>query len=1180
MPTRLQWIDADTSVHHHPTNRSSMRANFWTNRVVRAVWCFAFYLGPFASAQRDLTEIPEPDPAAEMEAMRLDESAAVNLFAADPAIRKPIQMNFDCTGALWVASSSVYPQIKPGEVADDKIIVLRDTDHDGVHDRQTVFADGLLIPTGVIPDGPDAAYVAESTQLLYLRDTDGDGRADSRRVVFSGFGTEDTHHLLHTLRWGPDGCLYFNQSIYIHSHIDTVYGTKHLDGGGIWRFRPSTGRLEVFCKGFVNPWGHVFDHYGESFVTDGAYFEGINYVFPDSVFVTSPGAERWLKGLNPGSPKHCGLEILSGTHIPEAWSGDLITNDFRSHRVCRFTIRPAGSSYQSRQQPEIITTPHVAFRPIDVRMGPDGAIYVADWYNPIIQHGEVDFRDERRDREHGRIWRVSFPGRALDPWPDFQSASVEQLVDLLEDPSLAVRQFARQQLWDRSESNAGQVQASLNRWSELATDDQAASRALELLWMDEVLGNVSPEHLAMIDPDIGSPATRTQMRSAWRNRVNRPPDDQVSADAIDRIAGWSDHPDPRVRLEAVIINGQLDGQESAANHLIDSISHQRDDCLDFAIWQAIRQQSDDLADLSLRDEIDWTGREDSLAYVVSAIGTSDIAEIAIRQLRRGSGAREADNVLVSAIAETGDADQLGRLLERILSRPRDETFAEAIAPLLARTRRDGIIPKAAGDRLSEAVGRPSRLKDHPRWGAAIATAAEQWNAEALGQDFAGVLDDVGPALQSKLIAALGSFDTPLAKNVISELVQSADPAVRVAAIRAMSATRPANAANRIVGLLSDPETSDAAIEMFVDTFGRAGSAHHLAKAVKDRDIPSDVARVLLRRTKASGGNENLQSAIRESGRLDDVSWKLTPEFSERVLTAARQHGSAASGEDIYRRAALQCVDCHAIGTAGGVVGPNLISLGGSSQPDYILQSLIEPNAKLKEGYSTLSVLTDEGELINGIPAGKSEDFLTLRLADGKEKRVAIESIEAQKPGKSLMPAGILDELTESELVDLVAFLSALGRTADYTVSTELIVRSVQTLVFSSEANRRLNRTSTDTVASGDSAMTWRLLTSRVDGTFSIDEMDVFQQHKTTPPTSFIRFMVTSTADGPAGIEFPGDGIECWLDGKPTPSWELKDRLLEQGTHTIVLSIDRTVCQNPFSIRLGTSLAPVAPTLSP
>src|SRR5438874_10562350 len=221
-----------------------------------------------AVAQRD-AKIPDPDPEIERKSFIVAPGFEVNLYAADPLLAKPIQMNFDPQGRLWVASSEVYPQIKPGEKANDKIIILEDTTGTGRADKTTVFADGLLIPTGVEP-GDGGAYVANSTDLLHLADTDGDGKADRRRVVLSGFGTEDTHHILHTLRWGPDGMLYFNQSIYIHSHVETPYGVRRLPGGGIWQFRPQTRELAVYVRGFWNSWGHQFDRWGQSFITDGA----------------------------------------------------------------------------------------------------------------------------------------------------------------------------------------------------------------------------------------------------------------------------------------------------------------------------------------------------------------------------------------------------------------------------------------------------------------------------------------------------------------------------------------------------------------------------------------------------------------------------------------------------------------------------------------------------------------------------------------------------------------------------------------------------------------------------------------------------------------------------------------------------------------------------------------------
>ena len=222
--------------------------------VMKLVQAIAIVLALFSTsnAQRNLTEIPDSNPDIELQTFILPEGFTANLYASDPQLAKPIQMNFDAKGQLWVASSEVYPHIKPGQPATDKIIVLKDTTGDGKADHSRVFVDNLLIPTGVVP-GDGGVYVANSTDLIHYRDTNDDGKSDTQRVILSGFGTEDTHHLLHTLRWGPDGALYMNQSIYIHSHVETPSGVKRLLGGGIWRFRPETMELEIFCRGFVNP---------------------------------------------------------------------------------------------------------------------------------------------------------------------------------------------------------------------------------------------------------------------------------------------------------------------------------------------------------------------------------------------------------------------------------------------------------------------------------------------------------------------------------------------------------------------------------------------------------------------------------------------------------------------------------------------------------------------------------------------------------------------------------------------------------------------------------------------------------------------------------------------------------------------------------------------------------------
>src|SRR5262245_44393407 len=237
--------------------------------------------------QRD-AKVPDPDPEVERKSFKVADGFEVTLFAADPLLTKPLQMNFDSAGRLWLVSSETYPQIKPGQKANDKVLVLEDTKGVGKADKVEVFADGLLIPTGLEP-GDGGVYVANSTDLIHLSRTKKDGKADKKRVVLSGFGTEDTHHMLHTLRWGHDGNLYMNQSVYIHSSIETPHGPRRLNGGGIWKFRPDKLELEVFARGMVNSWGHHFDRWGQSFATDGAGSQGIHPIIPGGAYFWAAG---------------------------------------------------------------------------------------------------------------------------------------------------------------------------------------------------------------------------------------------------------------------------------------------------------------------------------------------------------------------------------------------------------------------------------------------------------------------------------------------------------------------------------------------------------------------------------------------------------------------------------------------------------------------------------------------------------------------------------------------------------------------------------------------------------------------------------------------------------------------------------------------------------------------------
>ncbi|MFP6677878.1 MAG: PVC-type heme-binding CxxCH protein, partial [Pirellulaceae bacterium] len=587
----------------------------------------------------------------------------VNLYASDPKIAKPIQMNFDADGRLWLATSEVYPHIKPGQQADDKILILDDTDRDGVADKTTVFADGLLIPTGVLP-GDKGAYVVNSTELLHFRDTDGDGKADRSTVVLSGFGSEDTHHLLHTLRWGPDGALYMNQSIYIHSHLETPYGVRRLNGGGIWRFRPDTLELDIVCEGFVNPWGNHFDDWGQQFATDGAYGEGINYVFPGAIYVTAPNAKRRLLGLNPGSPKHCGLEIVGGSHLPDSWQGNMITNDFRAHRVCRFVVSEDGSGYASRQEVEVIKSSHGSFRPIDVKLGPDGAIYIADWYNPIIQHGEVDFRDSRRDHVHGRIWRVSAKNRPPVARTLITGQPIEKLLDLLRSPEPWQRQFAKLELKQREPV---QVVAALGQWLEqLDRDDpQYGHNRLEALWLYEC---VNQTNLPLLRQLLGSADHRVRaaaMKIAGDWHLSFP----------DRLEWYQravrdEH--PRVRLEAVRNLAREDTVEAAvwAHRILDA---PMDRFLDFALWRTARDlQSSWLSALQSGQPTFQDSAH--LIFALKAVESPNVVPPLLKLLSETEDVKSRGE-MVGIVANLASVEQMTALLDWLAGVSADERAA-------------------------------------------------------------------------------------------------------------------------------------------------------------------------------------------------------------------------------------------------------------------------------------------------------------------------------------------------------------------------------------------------------------------------------------------------------------------------------------------------------------------------
>lgn len=1128
-----------------------------------------------AVAQRNLTEIPDPDPEIERKSFIVADGWEVNLYAADPQIAKPIQMNFDPAGRLWIASSEIYPHIKPGEKANDRILVVEDKDHDGIADRTTVFADGLLIPTGVLP-GDGGVYAANSTELLHFSDTDGDGKADRERVVLSGFGTEDTHHILHTLRWGPDGMLYMNQSIYIHSHIETPHGPRRLNAGGIWQFRPETMELDVFARGWVNTWGHQFDRFGQSFVTDGAGGEGINYAIPGAAYPTAQGIPRIFHGLNPGSPKYCGLAIVSGQKLPDDWQGNLITNDFRGHRVCRFQLSDDGAGYASRELGELIKTPHVAFRPIDVAMGPDGSIYIADWYNPIIQHGEVDFRDPRRDHTHGRIWRVTYTGagigdgqtsdvsasdRRKNEIPNLVEASIPDLLEHLKSPEGWTREQTRRVLKERG---SDEVLKPLERWTESLSNDR---HRLEALWLHQALRTPNGSLLRTLITEAGTPEVR-----AAAVRVAQHWQKDLPADEVLQLVGRSVlDPHPRVRLEAVRVLGNM-GSVDAVVHAMRAVDLPTDRFLDYALWLTAWETRNTWLPLVEAGKLKFNSPAQTTFALMAADAASAVPQL-IRILKSDELSGQRWNEAVNLVVARGNAQQLKSLLDAAADESDVAQRHALLRALVAVSQQRKLIP--AGE--LESVDRLLSDDQPVSIRAAAAEAVGVWNIERHGATLQWLAKSEATPLPLRTAAIGGlaslknSAGAALLKGFVSATSEPYE--VREAAVLGIAGRDPDEGARLAVQLLNTTRGSNPTRLIQTLVQNPKGPAALIA-ALEGKTLPEDAAKLALRAIDSSGRKlDALKLAVSGAGSITSGARKLSADEMAAFVTDVRTKGDPTRGETVYRRASLSCMKCHAIGGAGGKVGPDMGSIGGSAQVDYLIESLLDPNAKVKEGFHTIIVITDSGKTYSGIKLRQTDTQLVLRDAEGKESAIALDSIEEQVNGTSLMPAGLSDKLTHQELVDLVRFLSELGKVGGLQVSRDRIVRNWQVLLPSKDVTYRLRRTRLASVTEEDPAFNWQPAYSRVNGELPLhDQPKVIYRgpfQKSPSGLTFLRFSLDVGTAGKVELALNSiDGTTVWLDGVELASAVSTELNLTAGRHRVTLMVSDTERTEPIRVQIN------------
>jgi glucose/arabinose dehydrogenase len=516
--------------------------------------------------------------------MKAGPNMKVGLFASEeqfPELVEPVQMAFDTKGRLWVAAWATYPHFQPKQPMNDKLLILEDTNGDGKADVCKTFAGDIHNPTGFeFYNG--GVIVASGPEVLFLKDTDGDDKYDVRERIIHGIDTADTHHTANSFTFDPGGGLYFQEGTFHRSQIESPYGPPvRLADAGVFRFEPKTQKIDVYVSfGFANPHGHVFDRWGQDFVTDGTGAETFwASTFSGRVFFPNKHGKP-PKPYEQRTRPCSATEILSSRHFPDDMQGNLLVlNVIGFQGILQYKFADKDAGFAATEIEPIVQSDDPNFRPADIEVAPDGSIYFTDWHNPIIGHMQHNLRDPNRDRAHGRVYRVTYEGRDLVEPAKIDGEPVEKLLELLKDSQDRVRYQTRIEL---SERDGDEVVSAAAKW--LAgldkNDKDYEHHVLEALWVHQWHNVVNADLLKRVlrSPEPRARAAATRVLCAWRDRV---------PDALALLKAQVNDEHPRVRLEAIRACSFFDTYE-AAEVALESLNHPQDPFLEFTLNETIK----------------------------------------------------------------------------------------------------------------------------------------------------------------------------------------------------------------------------------------------------------------------------------------------------------------------------------------------------------------------------------------------------------------------------------------------------------------------------------------------------------------------------------------------------------------------------------------------------------------
>jgi putative heme-binding domain-containing protein len=691
-------------------------------------------------------DLSSQDPKVARERLFPAEGYEVELVASEkefPLLANPVAISFDGRGRLFVATMPSYPQRLPDDEPDDKILILEDIDKDGKSDKCDVFVDKLHVPTG-FELGDGGAYVSAQPDILFVKDTDGDGKADHRETVLHGFGTEDSHHAIHVFVWGPDGGLYFQEGTFHHSQVETPYGPVRLKDAGLFRYKPSQQYLEVFVTyAFANPWGHIFDKWGQNFIADAS--GGSNYFgLPITGYKPYPKKSSGMKVFTSVVRPTAGCEIVSSRNFPDEVQGDFLVNNCIGFQgIKHHDVIEEDSGFTSKEMPPLLYSTDINFRPVDIEFGPDGALYIVDWFNPMIGHMQYSLRDEGRDHSHGRIWRIRYKDKPLIEPVLTEGKPIPELLEALKQYEDRTRYRARNELRSR---NADDVAAALETW--IAALDPAdplyEHNLLEALWLKQSINRPDPalldKMLAASEPRARAAAVRVARH--WRREVDG---------ILPRLEKAVTDEFPRARLEAITALSYMNSWE-AMQAAIKVRDLPMDYYLDYGLNETTTALEEHWKPAVLAGKISLDQDPEIGNFLASRMSADELANIldspvALEQVLTRPGASDgARRAAVAKLAEAHGGDMAAAWLQayarvNVAAVNEKNVTLEQYAKLLLEQSPETLRAHSADWESLARVAQTNRL----RQAAFVAMARSDGNAERawkLAQEDSGLLLDL------------------------------------------------------------------------------------------------------------------------------------------------------------------------------------------------------------------------------------------------------------------------------------------------------------------------------------------------------------------------------------------------------------------------------------------------------